>query len=148
MNRLELLNARSCPSCASLMLGVPLMFALSPLGQSSASYELSRHTADAGGVTSTSSASFQLSGTIGQPDPGQMSGGTLVLTGGFWFGIVAGDCNEDGGVDLNDFADFEACLLGPDGGLGSGCGCFDLDASGDVDLEDFARLAQHFTGGQ
>lgn len=151
MNRLQLLDARCCSFGGAAMLAtlaVPLVFALSALGQSSSSFDLSWHTADGGGVTSISSASFRLSGTIGQPDPGQMSGDTLVLTGGFWFGIVPGDCNEDGGVDLNDFADFAACLLGPGGGLGAGCACFDFDDSGDVDLKDFASLTQHFTGSQ
>ena len=44
-------------------------------------------TVDGGGGTSTGGI-FTVSGTIAQPDAGQMSGGTFTLEGGFW-GIVA-----------------------------------------------------------
>ena len=40
-------------------------------------------TIDGGGGTSTG-ALFSVSGTIGQPDAGAMSGGTYSLVGGFW----------------------------------------------------------------
>ena len=33
------------------------------------------------------------------------------------------NCNGDGDVDLDDYIDLESCLLGPDGGLGTGCEC-------------------------
>ena len=65
------------------------------------------------------------------------------LTGGFWFGCVPGD----GDVDLDDFAEFQACLAGPGGGLGQPeCTCFDFDDSGDVNLADFAAFQTAFTG--
>lgn len=48
-------------------------------------YSLSWWTVDGGGGTSNSSA-YDLSGTIGQPDAGSMSGGGYVLVGGFWGG--------------------------------------------------------------
>jgi hypothetical protein len=41
------------------------------------------HTLDGGGGTSTGGA-YSLSGTIGQPDAGAMSGGGYALVGGFW----------------------------------------------------------------
>jgi hypothetical protein len=41
------------------------------------------HTIDGGGGTSTGRG-FSLSGTIGQPDAGTMSGGSFTLQGGFW----------------------------------------------------------------
>jgi hypothetical protein len=41
-----------------------------------------------GGGTSTGGV-FAVSGTIGQPDAGQMSGGNYTLTGGFWSIIAA-----------------------------------------------------------
>ena len=44
-------------------------------------------TIDGGGGTSTGGV-FSVSGTIGQPDAGVMSGGSYSLIGGFW-GIVA-----------------------------------------------------------
>ena len=54
-------------------------------GQSSNNYEISWYTIDGGGGTS-SGGDFVLSGTIGQPDAGEMSGEGYVLTGGFWYG--------------------------------------------------------------
>jgi hypothetical protein len=62
-------------------------------------------------------------------------------------GMGGGDTNADGSVDLNDYADFGACLVRPGGGLGSGCECFDFDNDNDVDLHDFAALQESFTGG-
>jgi hypothetical protein len=59
---------------------------------------------------------------------------------------LPGDCDGNGVVDLDDFADFEACLLGVGGGLGPGCDCFDFDANGDVDLSDFAEFQVAFAG--
>jgi hypothetical protein len=43
-------------------------------------------TIDGGGTTSAGGASLRLSGTIGQPDAGLSSSGTLSLAGGFWMG--------------------------------------------------------------
>ncbi|MEE8526903.1 MAG: hypothetical protein V3T72_23460 [Thermoanaerobaculia bacterium] len=40
-------------------------------------------TVDGGGQTS-SGGSFEVTGTIGQPDAGEMSGGTSTVSGGFW----------------------------------------------------------------
>ncbi|MCZ6612094.1 MAG: hypothetical protein O6941_05625 [Planctomycetota bacterium] len=53
---------------------------LAPLGPS---FDLSWHTIDGGGGTSTGGG-FDLSGTIGQPDAGLMTGGDFELRGGFW----------------------------------------------------------------
>jgi len=54
------------------------------LGQS---FTLDWFTIDGGGCTSTGSV-YTVSGTIGQPDAGGVSGGTFTLDGGFW-GIIA-----------------------------------------------------------
>ncbi len=54
--------------------------ALAPRGPS---FDLSWHTIDGGGGTSTGGG-FDLSGTIGQPDAGLMTGGDFELRGGFW----------------------------------------------------------------
>jgi hypothetical protein len=56
-------------------------FALAMIGPPE--YDLSWHTIDGGGGTS-SGGDYSLTGTIGQPDPGAMSGGTFALVGGFW----------------------------------------------------------------
>ncbi len=59
---------------------------------------------------------------------------------------IPGNCDGDNDVDLDDYADFEACLAGPDAGLGTGCECFDFDGDEDNDLKDFARFQVNFTG--
>ena len=51
-----------------------------------------------------------------------------------------GDCDDDGDVDLIDYACFHGCLTGPAGGLLPGCEPFDFDADNDVDLLDFAQM--------
>jgi len=50
-------------------------------------YAIDWFTIDGGGGTSTGGV-FSVSGTIGQPDAGHMSGGNYTLDGGFW-GIIA-----------------------------------------------------------
>jgi hypothetical protein len=60
-----------------LALGVT---AVSASGQQ---FEINWFTIDGGGGTSTGGA-YTLSGTIGQPDAGRMSGGNHILAGGFW----------------------------------------------------------------
>jgi hypothetical protein len=52
-----------------------------------AQYSLDWSTIDGGGGTSTGGV-YSVSGTIGQPDVGAMSGGAYTLSGGFW-GLVA-----------------------------------------------------------
>src|SRR4051794_33098554 len=51
------------------------------------SYSIDWFTIDGGGGTSTGGV-YSVSGTIGQPDAGHMSGGNYTLDGGFW-GIIA-----------------------------------------------------------
>jgi hypothetical protein len=51
------------------------------------SYSIDWFTIDGGGGTSTGGV-YSVSGTIGQPDAGHMSGGNYTIDGGFW-GIVA-----------------------------------------------------------
>lgn len=108
--------------------------------------ELTRFTIDGGGVMRSTGGAFELSGSIGQPDPGILSSGTLELAGGFWFRLAEGDCNNDGGVNLIDYSGLEECLTGPDGGVIGGCECFDVDRSGSVDLLDFAAAQRTYTG--
>jgi hypothetical protein len=52
-------------------------------------YSINWFTIDGGGGTSTGSV-YTVSGTIGQPDAGHMSGGNYTLDGGFWavIGVV------------------------------------------------------------
>jgi len=50
-------------------------------------YAIDWFTIDGGGGTSTGGV-YSVSGTIGQPDAGKMSGGNYTIDGGFW-GIIA-----------------------------------------------------------
>jgi hypothetical protein len=109
-------------------------------------FEISRSTIDGGGAMFSTGGEFELSGTTGQPDAGILSGGDFELSGGFWFPLAEGDCNSDGGVNLIDYDDFEACMAGPDSGIAEGCECFDMNRNGSVDLLDFAIAQTTFTG--
>ncbi|MFQ5413054.1 MAG: DUF362 domain-containing protein [Phycisphaerae bacterium] len=57
-----------------------------------------------------------------------------------------GDIDGDADVDLDDFAAFRECLVGPGVLPPQGCRDLDLHVDGDIDLEDFARLQCVFTG--
>jgi hypothetical protein len=61
-----------------------LLFAVAVRAQT---YSIDWFTIDGGGGTSTGGV-YSVSGTIGQPDAGHMSGGAFTLDGGFW-GIIA-----------------------------------------------------------
>ena len=115
-------------------------------GPSGGGFELTRTTIDGGGQMRATGLDFEVSGTIGQPDAGLMSGGGLSLAGGFWIEIPAGDCEDDGDVDLLDYAGFESCLTGPNGNVASECRCYDINGSGSVDLADFALAQLTHTG--
>ena len=58
------------------------LFGTVALGQS---FQVDWYTIDGGGGTSAAGP-FAVSGTIGQPDAGSMSGGSYQLNGGFWGG--------------------------------------------------------------
>jgi len=123
--------------------GLLLFLAIGTFAQD---YDLDWHTVDCGGETFSTGGAYELSGTIGQPDAGMLSGGEFQLSGGFWFPIPPGDCNNTGGVDLLDYDDFDECLFGPGGGFQPECRCFDFDDDGDVDLVDYAVFQAAFTG--
>jgi hypothetical protein len=128
-------------AAAALGASVILAVAVDP------TYDLTWHTIDGGGVMRSTGGNFELSGTIGQPDAGAMSGGNFTLTGGFWFELVPSDCNEDGVVNLFDYDTFQTCMTGPGGGpLPAGCNCYDFDRDGVVTLEDFATMQAMFNG--
>ena len=109
--------------------------------------EIPWYTIDGGGVMNSTGGTFELSGTIGQPDAGQiMSGGGFTLSGGFWFAVESGDCNVDGAVTSNDYSEFQTCVSGEGGGLPMTlCSCSDFDGDGDVDLIDYAEFILSFS---
>ena len=55
-----------------------------------------------------------------------------------------GDHDGNGTVDLDDYVQFGACLVGPGGGILSGCEVFDFDVDDDVDVTDFADFQSTF----
>ena len=65
---------------------------------------------------------------------------------------LRGDLDDDGDVDLNDFATFAACYYGsaitvpPPSCTLEQFTASDLDEDGDVDLSDFSTFALNFTG--
>ena len=75
-------------------------------------------TFDRGTEMFATGADFELSGTIGQPDAGAMSGANFELTGGFW--AVAGspppcdacDMDCDGEINAFDIEPFLDLLFG------------------------------------
>ncbi len=126
-----------------IQLALPLLLVTLASGQV---FDLSWYTIDGGGKMFTTGGNYALRGTIGQPDAAMMSGGEFELSGGFWFPIPPGDCEDDGDVDLFDFNLFKSCLTGPDGFVATECRCFDVNRSGAVDLLDFAVVQWNFTG--
>jgi len=70
--------------------------------------------------------------------------GGLVLFGAEAPAFAYGDWNTNGVIDLDDYAQFSACLTGPGGGVGTGCDVFDFDADTDVDVFDFAAFQRVF----
>ena len=109
-------------------------------------FEIPWYTIDGGGGTSAG-GDFELSGTAGQPNTGEMTGEEFALSGGFWFTVEPGDCDQDGDVDLADFLVFQECFMGSGSGAAMpGCGCSDFDGDGDVDLGDLITFQAHFTG--
>ncbi len=115
--------------------------ALMSLGQSAlfgGGYTIDWHTIDAGGVSNSTAGTFELSGTIGQPDAASnppLSGGTFELTGGFWPIVnvchCLGDLNGDGAKNADDIQKFVSCVTS-----GEACSCADVDQAGGVDLND------------
>src|SRR5688572_30141211 len=69
--------------CAALLVGS------SALAQQ---FAIDWFTIDGGGGTSTGGV-FSVSGTIGQPDAGSLSGGNFTLQGGFWAVTLMQDTN-------------------------------------------------------
>lgn len=82
-------NSAAHASCVMRHLTLPVFAALlAPLLLSAANYSIDWHTIDGGGGTSTN-AQYSITGTLGQPDAGRMSGGNFTLQGGFWAVVAA-----------------------------------------------------------
>ncbi len=74
-------------------------------------------TVDSGGAAFTTGGDFELSGTIGQPDAGEvLTGGDFELIGGFWQVpyFALGDMNCDGWVNNGDIDAFVFAMSYPE----------------------------------
>jgi len=70
-------------ACSIPLAGLILFIAVTGLAQS---YSIDWHTIDGGGGASTGGV-YSVTGTIGQPDAGMMTGSNYTLQGGFW-GVI------------------------------------------------------------
>ncbi|CUU11145.1 hypothetical protein GBSOP10_109946 [Armatimonadetes bacterium GBS] len=92
----------------TVMMGVILTTLMGvACAQSGGGYDLSWWTIDGGGITFATGGSFNMGGTVGQPDASNaLTGGTYSLTGGFWFAPACiptnGDADGSGCVDDAD----------------------------------------------
>ena len=68
----------------SLLLFGMAMSAPVARAQTGGGYDLTWNSIDNGGATFSTGGSYQLGGTFGQLDAGDMSGGAYTLRGGFW----------------------------------------------------------------
>jgi hypothetical protein len=116
-----------------------LLVSLAP-GAALAQYDLSWYTVDGGGDMWTTGGTFELSGTIGQPDAGVvMTGGTFELTGGFWALAAAapqdcvGDLNCDGQINFGDINPLVLFLSNNANWLAAYPGCNPLN--GDINCD-------------
>ena len=71
-----------------LMAALFVLVAVSLVSAQIGEWDISWHSIGAGGSASMGGGRFVLSGTIGQPDVGDLSGGVYTLHGGFW-GVAA-----------------------------------------------------------
>jgi hypothetical protein len=71
----------------SLLLGAGvLLLLMSLVAVAHGGYDLAWWTVDGGGFTYSSGGGYELGGTAGQPDAGELAGGGYTLGGGFWRG--------------------------------------------------------------
>ena len=139
-----------------ILKGLGLLLGLTVALAARADFDLSWYTVDGGGDMWTSGGSYELSGTIGQPDATTvtMTGGHFELVGGFWAVAAVGpllhpgDLNCDGTVDFDDIPQFVRALQYLPDGQGwpyPNCPWWNADCNldGDVDFDDipaFIRL--------
>ncbi len=109
-------------------------------------YDLTWHSIDGGGGFSAG-GSFELEGTIGQPDAGILTGGNFELSGGFWAGGVPqcaclGDMNADGDRNGADITAFVGCVI-----QGGSCLCADVNGMNGVTLADVTVFVSDLLAG-
>ena len=133
---------------AVLVLGAATLLTTAARAQSGGGYDLSWWTIDGGGITFATGGTFNLGGTVGQPDASNaLTGGAFSLTGGFWF--MPPCIAHNGDVDANgciDDADLLAVLFAF-GNTGSGLGRVDVNCDQVVDDADLLQVLFNFGSG-
>ncbi len=92
------MTRRSLGRTLGLVLLLALLLIPTAIVLAQAGFSLDWWTVDGGGGT-LSAGTYTLSGTIGQPDAGELASGSYRLVGGFW-GPVAGGGGGAGGKNL------------------------------------------------
>jgi hypothetical protein len=108
------------------------------------------HTIDGGGGTS-SGGGFTLSGTIGQPDAGQMSAGAFTCSGGFWAGGTGqppcyANCDNSTATPILNVADF-TCFLQRFAAADPYANCDNSTTTPVLNVADFTCFLQRFAAG-
>jgi hypothetical protein len=80
------MNTPKCRICLTASVLTISLWSFAVSNGSAQTYAIDWYTIDGGGGTSTGGV-YSVSGTIGQPDAGHMSGGNFTIDGGFW-GII------------------------------------------------------------
>jgi hypothetical protein len=126
---------------AGLVIALLLSSVPAALAQTGGPYDLSWHNIGPGG--SASGGSYDLLGSIGQPDAATMSGGSYTLTGGFLPGgptcALAGDLDNDGQVTVLDIQ-----LIAAAWPQASASFPYDQNGDGDLDIQDVILVAAQF----
>ncbi len=78
--------------------------------------------------------------------PDYSVGGDFGDTGGPPLGDYYFDADDDGDIDLDDYADFYACFAGPGLDSGPACDRHDWGSDYDIDAADFAALQVCYSG--
>lgn len=70
-----------------LLVSLLILSAQAVQAQTGGGYDLTWNTQDGGGVINSTGGAYSMSGTVGQPDIGTITGGGYNLAGGFWTGV-------------------------------------------------------------
>jgi len=120
------MNRRCRFECTALLLFFAV--AIFPVTRAVGQYQISWSTIGGGGGV-TSGGPYTLTGTIGQPDAGEMAGGDYEVLGGFWSGGPL--CT----VDFEHFARFANFWL--DTGAGLPADLYEDNIINGLDLNEF-----------
>jgi hypothetical protein len=133
---------------AATVLATATLLAATARAQSGGGYDLSWWTIDGGGVTFATGGTFNLGGTIGQPDASNvLTGGAFSLTGGFWY-IPCIPPTRGGDVDRNGCVNDSDLLAVLDVFGQRGLGLLpDVNCDGIVDDTDLLIVLDNFGSG-